>query len=128
MREPLHYRGATALLIVDELEPSLNFFVGRLGFELFRAPGNDYAYVYRGEASVMLWLRTAAVEAMPHLHERPAAGMVYIEVSDIEELVPIVADTEILVPLRKTEYGAHEIFIREPGGNVVAFGSKLTPD
>jgi hypothetical protein len=33
----------------------------------------------------------------------------------------VVGDYELLVPRRKTFYGAEEIFVREPGGNVVGF-------
>jgi hypothetical protein len=37
-------------------------------------------------------------------------------------------DMEIVVPLRETFYGAIEIFIREPGGNVIGLATPAKSD
>ena len=49
----------------------------------------------------------------------------YIEIDDIEAIVPVIADLDVVVPLRKTWYGMHEMSVREPGGNIIGFASKL---
>ncbi len=41
--------------------------------------------------------------------------------SDIEAVERAVQGVEIVVPRRQTFYGADEIGVREPGGNVVMF-------
>jgi hypothetical protein len=35
------------------------------------------------------------------------------------------ADADVVLPLRRTPYGMHEIGVREPGGNIVVFASRL---
>ena len=55
---------------------------------------------------------------------RGAVGL-YMSVSDVELVVPAIADTDVLVPLRKTFDGMHEITVREPGGHSVTFASRL---
>jgi Pyruvate/2-oxoacid:ferredoxin oxidoreductase gamma subunit len=52
----------------------------------------------------------------------------YIRVSDVAAIVPSVADADVIVPLRKTFYGMHEITVREPGGHAVTFASELPQD
>ena len=55
---------------------------------------------------------------------RGAVGL-YVRVSNVELVVPAVADADVIVPLRKTFYGMHEITVREPGGHAVTFASEL---
>jgi len=55
----------------------------------------------------------------------PFRAPVYIMVDNVESVVPSVADADIVLPLRKTTYDFHEIGVREPGGNIVIFASRL---
>jgi hypothetical protein len=50
-----------------------------------------------------------------------------VTVSQVELIVPQIADAEVIVPLRKTFYGMHEITVREPGGHAITFASRLAP-
>ncbi|MBV9440743.1 MAG: hypothetical protein JOZ24_12185, partial [Candidatus Eremiobacteraeota bacterium] len=49
----------------------------------------------------------------------------FVKVSNVELVVPEIADADIIVPLRRTFYGMHEITVREPGGHAVTFASEL---
>jgi uncharacterized glyoxalase superfamily protein PhnB len=51
----------------------------------------------------------------------------YVTVSNVDLVVPAVADADVIVPLRKTFYGMHEITVREPGGHALTFASELPP-
>ncbi|HET6616678.1 MAG TPA: VOC family protein, partial [Gemmatimonadota bacterium] len=58
---------------------------------------------------------------VPAVASPPGGSVLYVEIEDLSAIEKAVADYELLVPRRKTFYGADEIFVREPGGNVVGF-------
>jgi uncharacterized glyoxalase superfamily protein PhnB len=70
---------------------------------------------------VMYQSRDSVRSDVPALADAPAGSSLYIEVSDIEAVERAVQGVEIVVPRRQTFYGADEIGVREPGGNVVMF-------
>jgi hypothetical protein len=64
----------------------------------------------------------ASMEADVPAVAPPAGGSIlFLEIEDLSAIEKAVADYELLVPRRKTFYGSEEIFVREPGGNVVGF-------
>ena len=135
--EHLRYESIAPVLIVDRVEPTRDFFRDRLGFlELATVPHGDglgFALLQRDGVTVMVQTRAsvnddigadAARRMDASFSGRGAVGL-YVRVSDVELIVPSVADAEVLVPLRRTFYGAHEITVREPGGHAVTFASDL---
>ncbi len=113
-------------LIVDRIEPSLAFFVERLGFTKgAEVPGDDGALVFAllaaGEVEVHLQTRASAGKDIPYLRASamPPSSFLYIDVDDVEARWAALKDCEILVPLEKTFYGATHFFLKEPGGHVI---------
>ena len=51
----------------------------------------------------------------------PSSSVLYIHVTNLDEIIAAVADAPVLVPKRTTFYGATEYSVREPGGNVIGF-------
>ena len=49
--------------------------------------------------------------------------MLYIQVPSLDEFLPRLEGVEVVVPVRKTFYGANKIGVREPAGNVIIFAS-----
>ena len=47
--------------------------------------------------------------------------MLFIEVEDLDAVERALEGVEPVVPRRKTFYGADELIVREPAGNVVTF-------
>ena len=92
----------TPILTLEGIEPSLPFWVYALGFtKTVDVPhGEDLGFAILEKDGYEVMLQTVA---------------------SMQADVPAVADYELLVPRRKTFYGAEEIFVREPGGNVVGF-------
>ena len=45
----------------------------------------------------------------------------YIEVENLNFVIEALKGTEVILPERKTFYGAHEFGVREPGGTPVVF-------
>ena len=116
----------TPIIYVTEIEPSLKFWVDRLGFtKTVEVPeGNKLGFVMlvKGNAELMIQ-STKSVEkdiASMVQYARPAACL-YIEVSDFDDLLKRVDGAPVEVPVRTTFYGMKEIAVREPGGNIVMF-------
>ena len=134
----LTYRGVAPVLIVARVEPTKAFFADRLGFAVVAevmhdgAPGfvmlekDDVTIMVQSHASVLADVGDEAKRAIDDTvtSERGAATL-FVTVNDVEQIVPIIADADVIVPLRKTFYGMHEITIREPGGHAVTFASEL---
>ena len=53
-----------------------------------------------------------------------AVTVLYIDVQNISEIEIRLKDHEIIVPKRKTFYGASEIFYRTPGGHIIGFAQQ----
>ncbi len=121
----------TPILIVDEIEPSLRLWVDRLGMQkVVEVPeGDRLGFVILAGEGVELMLQTR--ESIEKEVERdglpaamkPAPGRttLYIDVPDLDALREKVAGFDVLLPDRQTSYGARELWLREPGGNLIGF-------
>jgi catechol 2,3-dioxygenase-like lactoylglutathione lyase family enzyme len=123
--------GITPVLIVTDVEPTRAFFADRLGFAVLsdvdHAGALGFSMLRRGRVTVMVQSDASLrADAGENYVPGPYKAALYIQVDDVEALVPEVADADIVLPLRRTPYGMHEIGVREPGGNVVVFASRLT--
>ena len=114
----------TPILIVDAIEPCLGFWE-KLGFEItVQVPEGDvlgFVILKNGPVEVMYQTRASVAKDVPAMAEFPSLSILYIHVSDIDEVIAAVDDAPVLVPKRTTFYGATEYAVREPGGNVVSF-------
>jgi uncharacterized glyoxalase superfamily protein PhnB len=115
------------VLVVDAIEPSLSFWVDRLGFtKVAEVPeGNRLGFVIlqKDGIEVMYQSRESVRKDIPALADAPAGGTtLYLDVADVAAVERAVEGLEVVVPRRKTFYGADEIGVREPGGNAVIFG------
>ena len=120
----------TPILFVDAIEPSLEFWVGRLQFEkIAEVPeGNQLGFVIlkKDDSEIMLQSREsikkdlAAGQAMLSM-----TSCLYIEVDSFADALERVKGTEVLVPQRDTFYGMREIFVREAGGQIVGFAAQI---
>lgn len=122
---PLQFRKLSPVLIVDAIEPCLPFWTERLGFaKAVEVPeGNRLGFVIlvKDGVEVMYQSRESVRNDIPALADTPAGSSLYIEVSDIDAVERAVKGIELVVPRRQTFYGADEIGVREPGGNLVMF-------
>lgn len=119
-------RKITPILLVDEIESCLPFWVQALGFEkTTEVPHEDRIgfVILQNDANEIMYQTFASVAAdVPSVANTPHGGAVlFIEVGDIDAIEKAVAGHEVVVPRRKTFYGADELFVREPGGHIVGF-------
>jgi len=117
----------TPVLVVDAIEPCLAFWTERLGFattvEVPEGTRLGFVILAKDGIEVMYQSRDSVRKDIPALADVPAGGAnLYVEVADVAAVERAVKGLEIVVPRRKTFYGADEIGVREPGGNAVIFG------
>ena len=117
----------TPVLLVDAVEPSMKFWVERLGFEktIDVPDGDRLAFVILQKAGVELMYQTyASVEKdISYNAQSHTKGptFLYVEVESLDQIIAAMDGVEMVMPVRTTFYGAKEIGVREPGGHVVTF-------
>lgn len=119
---------ATALLRVERVEPSLPFWVDRLGFqkvsEVMEGDSIGFVILSKGHVEIMLQSRASLAKDLPMLSVGAMApSVVYMGVTDLKEIAEKLNSADIIVPKRTTYYGMEEIWVREPGGHVVGIAA-----
>ena len=92
-----------------------------MAIALEKAGIRDFVILEKDGYEVMLQTVASMNADIPQTAPPPGASLLYIEVEDLAAIEAAMAGYELLVPRRKTFYGDEEIFVREPGGNVVGF-------
>jgi hypothetical protein len=114
----------TPILFVDAIEPCLDFWK-RLGFavtvEVLEGDTLGFVILKNGPVDVMYQTRASVLKDVPAMADFPSSSILYIDVTNIDEVIAAVSDAPVLVPKRTTFYGATEYSVREPGGNAVGF-------
>ncbi|HET9439524.1 MAG TPA: hypothetical protein VFO52_05110 [Longimicrobiales bacterium] len=115
----------TPLLYVEEIEPVLPFWE-KVGFQkTVEVPHGDklgFVILQSGASEIMYQTRASVSEDIPQLGNSPMKGsFLFIEVDDLDAIERALADIKPIIPRRKTFYGADELIMREPAGNIVTF-------
>jgi uncharacterized glyoxalase superfamily protein PhnB len=125
----------TAVLLVEEVEKSLPFWVDRMGFtKTVEVPGADadadrLAFVIlagSGGAELMLQTIESVRKDEPQFAGRNAASL-FIEVEDFEDTRKRLEGYAIAMPEKTTFYGMREIGVFEPSGHIVVFAARAEP-
>jgi uncharacterized glyoxalase superfamily protein PhnB len=116
----------TPILTVEEIERCLPFWEERLGFtrttEVPHEGRLGFVILAKGGVEIMYQTRASVAADIPALASSPMKGTIlFIEVADADAIERALAGVEQVIPRRKTFYGADEIIVREPAGNVVIF-------
>lgn len=128
---PSTVRKVTPVLVVDEIEPSLPFWVERLGFEkTVEVPEGDrlgFVILAKDGVEVMYQSKASVRSDVPALAELRSgeATALFVEVADVASVAKAVDGLPVVVPRRTTFYGMDEIGVREPGGHVVVFAQPV---
>ena len=120
----------TPILIVPSIEESLPLWTEVMGFELAAEVkhGDQLGFVIlqRGRRELMMQSESSLGGDLAALRAgdtvSPSGGVLfYADVDSLDEAVKAVDGATILVPRRKTYYGADEIWIRTRSGHVIGF-------
>ena len=120
----------TAVLQVEAIEPSLAFWIDRLGFEkhLEVPDGNRYQFVGLQKNGTELLFQTVASAFKDEPRFAPSPNVkniasLFIEVDDFEQTRKQLEGYPITMAERVTFYGMREIGVIEPGGHIVIFAA-----
>src|SRR4029078_13342433 len=126
-------KSLTPVLIVDAVEPCVQFWIDKLGFSKPReVPGDDGKLVFailQKDSVEIMYQTTASVIAESPDQANDLSGhstALFItgpSIGDLDEIEQAVRGAPVVKPRHKTFYGSTEFYIREPGGNVVGFAA-----
>lgn len=128
----MNVKRITPVLLVNEIEPQLHFWINRLGFtKTIEVPdGNALAFVafQKGPAEVM-YQTYASVEkdAPPSMSASARKGptYLYIEVDNLDAVLASMKDLPKVMPERTAFYGMREFAVADPAGHFVTFAQPV---
>ena len=116
------------VLIVDDVEAGVAFWVDRFGFIASnQVPGPNgklaFASVEKDGVEIMYQSKASVLAenpgGKPDVEGRSVA--LFITVADLDLVERAVAGAPVVKPRHRTFYGSTELYVREPGGNPVGF-------
>lgn len=123
----MHVKRITAVLYVEQIEPCVQFWVERLGFEkTAEVPDGDrlgFVILQKNGTEIMYQSFASAEKEAPALANEISGGrtFLYIEVDKLDEVITAMKGANLVLPLRTTFYGAKEIGVKDPEGHMVVF-------
>jgi hypothetical protein len=126
MTQPVQVQKLRPILVVEAIAPCLVFWE-RLGFSpIITVPdAAPFVFAILAKDGIELMLQTAASieEDLSGAASRVSASVLYISVPLLDPVIEAMANALVAVPRRKTEYGADEIFLHDPAGNLIGFAA-----
>jgi catechol 2,3-dioxygenase-like lactoylglutathione lyase family enzyme len=123
-------KAITANLIVPSIEDCLPFYVDRLGFEkTVEVPHEDkigFVILKHHACELMLQSRASVADDIAGVDTAKFLAAIYIAVEALAPYRKALSDWPPVIPERTTPYGAREIFVRDPAGNLVGIASHET--
>jgi uncharacterized glyoxalase superfamily protein PhnB len=128
---PIAVQKITTVLAVESLEPSIEFWSKRLGFEVtVTVPHEDtvgFAILVKDGVELMLQSVASILADLGsntgEVNGRSAA--LFVEVENLDAVEKALSGYPIEMPRRKTFYGTVEIGVREPGGHFAVFAQRM---
>ena len=116
----------TPILVVDEVEPCLRFWTEKLGFTAEnQVPGDNgqlvFASAKAGDLEVMYQTRASVLAERPDADVGGHSTVLFITVDELDRIETAVSGAPVVKPRHDTFYGTTELYVKEPGGNVVGF-------
>jgi uncharacterized glyoxalase superfamily protein PhnB len=115
----------TPIVIVDAIEPALEFWCAGLGFERVAEVPHEgrlgFVLLARAGHELMLQTRASVMADVPAALEGGATHALYVDVDSLDDAVAAVAGAKVVVPRRRTFYGADEVWGRDPSDTLVGF-------
>lgn len=121
----------TPVMVVDAIEPCLDFWK-KLGFavtvEVPHGEALGFVILAKGGAELMYQTKASVAADVPDIAGAPYAEHtpLFVEVDDVAAVRRAIKGTPLIVPERKTFYGATETIVRGPAGQVVTFAQFAT--
>lgn len=130
----MNVKKMTPVLLVNEIEPILPFWIEGLGFtKAIEVPdGNKLAFVDLQKGSVEVMYQTyASVEkdAPPAMTAAARRGptYLYLEVENLDAVLAAMKDLPKVMSERTAFYGMREFAVQDPGGHFITFAQPTAP-
>ena len=120
--ENMTVKKITPVLLVEDVEACVKFWMDRLGFEkTVEVPeGNKLGFAILQKGNVELMYQSF-VSADKDSAARKGPTLLYVEVEDLNEIIRAIKGAEVVAPVRETFYGTREISVKDPGGHIATF-------
>ena len=121
----------TPVLMVEEIEKSLPFWVDRMGFtktvDVPEGGRLGFVILVRDGAEIMMQSIASVLKDQPQFAPKGDANNVglFVEVEDFADALRRLDGYPVTMPERTTFYGMREIGVYEPGGHIVVFAAKM---
>jgi uncharacterized glyoxalase superfamily protein PhnB len=130
MMKSAEVKKITALLFAQEIEPCLQFWTERMGFQkTMDVPDGDrlaFAILEKNGMELM-YQSFASVEkenAATAAAARKGPSFLYIEVADLNNALEATKGAELTMPVRTTFYNSKEFGIKDPAGHYFIFAQQ----
>jgi len=114
------------ILVVQAIAPCLDFWA-LVGFSPIitvpDAPPFGFAILAGNGIELMLQTAESIEEDFSGAAGHVSASVLYVSVPALDPVIEALAGAPIAVPRRRTFYGADEIFIKDPAGNLIGFAA-----
>jgi hypothetical protein len=122
----------TPVLMVDAIEPCLPLWIDRLGWtKTVDVPDGDalgFVILSKDGAELMYQTYASVEKDVGHAQKRAVGTSVglFIEVSNLDEIVEQLKGLPLVLPRRRTFYGMDEVGVAEAGGHTVVFAQQVS--
>lgn len=124
---PQRFTKLTPILLADDVAGCVEFW-NALGLETtISVPGETglvFAILSNGEVELMYQSKGMAGAENPAVTEGVNRSIIFMEVGSLDDILPFASEQDIVAPEHTTSYGAREIYIRDPAGNVIGFSEQ----
>ena len=128
--KPITVKRITPILFAQELEPCIQFWTERLGFQkTVEVPEGDKTgfAILEKDGLELMYQSYASVEkdnAATAELARKGPTFLYIDVDDLSRALAATKGAEIAMPERSTFYGSREFGIKDPVGHWIIFAQQ----
>ena len=122
---------STPILLVDRIEPHLEFWRDRMGYELTaqvpHGEGAGFVILTRDGQELMMQTHASAADDLPEVGRRAASrGVAFFhEVDDLDDAMRRTEGLEVVGGPRTAAYGMREIFVVDKAGFVHGYAQKV---
>uniref|UniRef100_UPI003F6C3627 VOC family protein n=1 Tax=Congregibacter sp. TaxID=2744308 RepID=UPI003F6C3627 len=122
-----NFKKLTPVILSDDVQACVDFWIDLGMSPSMSIPGEsnlDFAALSLGNVELMYQSQTLAEAQNPAVAQGAGRSILCIEVESLAAILESVSPEQIVVPLHTTDYGAQEIYLRDPAGNVIGFAQQ----
>lgn len=130
----MNVKRLTPVLLVNEIEPLIPFWVDRLGFaKIIEVPHGDklgFVSFQKNSAEVMYQTYSSVESDAPPAminNVRRGPTYLYIEVDDFDSVLQAMHGLPLVMPVRVAFYGMKEFAVQDPAANFITFAQQVPP-